>query len=109
MGDTRATHNDGYRYRVPFASGKKIKVGQSCHGDFSHHRGGPFQYAVDFSVPVGTPLHAAREGVVAKVKIDSNIGGRDPSYKKHGNTIKVIHDDGTVGLYLHLQKNGAVV
>lgn len=54
-------------------------------------------------MPVGTPIIAARAGVVVKTENSQNGRGTDPS----GNFVRILHDDGTMGVYLHL-KQGSV-
>ncbi len=61
-GDVTAKHDDSYLYRIPFSEGLAVKVMQSCFGTFSHT--GPTKYAIDFGVREGTPIHAARGGIV---------------------------------------------
>ncbi len=54
-------------------------------------------------MPEGTPIIAARSGVVVKTENEQAGRGNDPS----GNFVRVQHDDGTEGAYLHL-KQGSV-
>lgn len=109
MGDFRtARHDDSHVYLVPYEHGTKHIVGQGYHGSFSHSEPGR-EFAIDFSMPEGTPVHAARGGVVVKVKEDSNQGGNSDSYKKDGNLVAILHADGSIGEYIHLQQNGAIV
>ncbi len=105
--DTRAKHNSRYIYRLPYQKNKKFRVSQSCNGRISHF--GNFKYAIDFEMPIGTPIHAAREGTVITVKEDSNAGGFSKQYANKANYIIIEHADGTVGEYVHLKHNGALV
>ena len=57
----------------------------------------------------GTPVHAARGGVVVRVKDDSDIGGSSMRYDRWNNYVLIRHDDGTLGYYCHLQKGGVCV
>jgi murein DD-endopeptidase MepM/ murein hydrolase activator NlpD len=54
-------------------------------------------------MPEGTPIIAARSGRVVKIENDQAGRGNDAS----GNFVRVLHDDGTQGVYLHL-KQGSV-
>jgi hypothetical protein len=57
MGDAvNARHEEDFVYQLPFEKGAAFVVGQGYNGDFSH-RG---EKALDFVMPVGTPVHAAR-------------------------------------------------
>lgn len=96
-----ALHN----YTLPFISPSHLKVTQKPDGTFSHQ--GIFAY--DFAMPVGTPIIAAKAGLVALVKDDSDIGGYDKQYMNQANYIFIYHADGTVASYLHLKKKGVVV
>ncbi|MBL7727730.1 MAG: M23 family metallopeptidase, partial [Dinghuibacter sp.] len=103
---SRVTENlDSYTYNLPYAPGAGYKVVQGYGGWFSHKN----IAAIDFSMPVGTPVHAAREGVVYSYKSDSNEGGPWPKYKNKANYLMIKHADGSIACYWHLQKNGVVV
>lgn len=103
-----AKHDDSIVYWLPYEHSRKFRVGQGYHGSFSHSKPGR-EYALDFSMPKGTPITAARDGIVAQVKQDSDRGGSSKSYEKDGNKISILHEDGTYADYVHLQKNGALV
>jgi murein DD-endopeptidase MepM/ murein hydrolase activator NlpD len=107
VGSCDAVHDDRYIYSLPYAPGTAFKVSQGHNGSYSHT--GAEQYAIDWRMPVGTPVHAARSGVVVKVKDDSSKGGGDRKYENAANYILIRHDDGTVANYAHLQKNGSKV
>lgn len=102
-----ARHDDSYRYLFPFAHGTKYRVTQGYQGDFTHF--GENEYALDFDLEVGTPVHAARGGLVVEVKEDSRIGGPDARYGEHANYILVAHDDGSFANYVHLRRGGSIV
>jgi murein DD-endopeptidase MepM/ murein hydrolase activator NlpD len=55
-------------------------------------------------MPEGTPVYAAREGVIYSFKDDSNEGGPFANYEKKANYIIIKHNDGSFGCYWHLQK-----
>ncbi|MGH7288853.1 MAG: M23 family metallopeptidase [Myxococcota bacterium] len=59
-------------------------------------------HAFDFVMPVGTPVRAAREGVVARVVDGFTEGGPDPALARFGNVVFVLHGDGTFASYVHL-------
>jgi murein DD-endopeptidase MepM/ murein hydrolase activator NlpD len=62
-------------------------------------------YAYDFAMPVGTVFCAARAGVVGRVEDGHDGNGLDAP----GNQIVVTHEDGTLGVYLHLRRGGGLV
>jgi len=107
LGSRDASHDDDYLYLMPYASGKSYRVIQGFNSRFSHR--GVEQYAVDFRMEIGTPIHAARGGVVARVEESNDKGCWQDGCGKYANFIVVMHDDGTTGEYYHLQQNGALV
>lgn len=90
-----------YRYPLPWRGGP-FRLSQGAEGQYSHF-GPKNRYAMDIAMPVGTQIIAARAGVVVKIENSQSGRGTDPS----GNFVRVLHDDGTMGVYLHL-KQGAV-
>ncbi len=103
---TSVTSNlDSYIYELPFKEGTAHKVVQGYGGRFSHKN----IAALDFAMPEGTPVHAARAGEIYRYKENSNEGGPFPKYGKKSNYIMITHKDGSIGCYWHLQKNGVVV
>jgi murein DD-endopeptidase MepM/ murein hydrolase activator NlpD len=98
---------DDYVYSLPYESGSTHRITQGYDGKFSHQ--GSNKYAIDWQMPEGTPVHAARGGLVVKVKDDSNFGGPDIKYDPYNNYVLIRHEDGTLGHYCHLQKGGITV
>lgn len=107
IGDKDAVHNDDYVYRLPYASGKSYRVIQSFGSRFSHT--GLEQFAIDFLMREGTPVHAAREGVVARLEESNSIGCWEDGCGRYANYVVILHDDGTTGEYYHLLKDGVLV
>lgn len=104
--DSEVTNNlDTYVYELPFKVGTGHKVVQGYGGRFSHKN----IAALDFGMPVGTPVHAAREGFVYSFKDNSNEGGPFAKYGRKANYIIIKHNDGSFGCYWHLQKKGVVI
>jgi murein DD-endopeptidase MepM/ murein hydrolase activator NlpD len=106
-GSLTAVHDDSYVYALPFPAGQTFPVSQGFHGKYSHTGGDCF--SIDFKMPLGTPVHAARPGVVVGIKDDSDSGGGDKKYEWDANYILIQHSDGTLGHYVHLQKSGCRV
>jgi murein DD-endopeptidase MepM/ murein hydrolase activator NlpD len=93
-------------YALPFKSGKWVRVVMG-YDDPRHHSGAQ-RFAIDFAVPIGTEVHAARDGIVVgtgAVPSDAN----DAPETTRGDYVWVRHRDGTVGFYLHLRRGGAAV
>lgn len=98
-------HEDSYPYLLPYEPGTEHLVVQGYNGKFSH-RG---IYALDFAMDTGTPVTAARGGIVVFVKDDSDKGGADASYRNDANYVLVYHSDGSFGNYMHFRKGGIAV
>ncbi len=107
LGSNCAQHDDSYIYQLPYAPGNRFKVTQGYNGKFSHT--GSNQYAIDWDMPEGTLVHAARGGIVVRVKDDSDKGGGSIDYDRYNNYVLIRHEDGTLGHYCHLQKGGCLV
>jgi len=106
-GSAFAQHDDSYVYRLPFAAGTNVRVSQGYNGGLSHK--GLSAYAVDFSLPVGTPIYAAREGEVVGVDVSNDLGGGSPVFRPYMNYVNIRHSDGTLGNYYHLKFEGSAV
>ena len=104
FGSTMVDHDDSSVYSLPYSPGRTYRVSQGYNGKYSHF--GADQFAIDWRMPVGTPVHAARGGIVVGVKSDSNIGGNDSKYDWDANYVLIRHPDGTLGQYVHLLKGG---
>lgn len=89
-------------YCLPYPIGVTAAVSQAW-GDSGTHRG---RFAIDFSMPFGTEITAARSGVVTEIRDqysdDDRTGG-------HENGVFVLHSDGTMASYLHLGEDGVLV
>jgi len=105
-GIENAQHDDSYQYALPYGKRKTFRVVQGFNGGYSHQ--GASRYAVDFAMPIGTPIHAARGGQVIDLQQKHNKGGANRNFAKYANFITILHDDGTTGEYYHLQQNGVV-
>ena len=106
MGSSVAVPDD-YVYSLPYAPGTTHKITQGYDGKFSHQ--GSNKYAIDWQMPEGTPVCAARGGLVVKVKDDSDRGGSSIKFDPYNNYVLIRHDDGTLGHYCHLKKGGVTV
>ena len=107
VGRRDADHDDDVIYRLPYASGRSYQVLQGYGSSFSHT--GREAYAVDFYMREGTPVHAARGGVVAMTEERHSIGCWEDGCGRYANFIVIVHDDDTTGEYYHLQQDGVLV
>ncbi len=106
-GVLHAEHDDRVRYLIPWSSSQRFKVGQAVGGTFTHT--GKARFAFDFRMPIGTAVRAARDGTVVRVVEHFDVGGIEERFKKRANAIFILHSDGTIARYLHLQREGALV
>jgi murein DD-endopeptidase MepM/ murein hydrolase activator NlpD len=107
FGSLHAQHDDSYVYALPYAPGTRHWVTQGFNGSFSHF--GDNQYAIDWAMPVGTPVYATRDGVVTGVQDCYSEGRAEERYRDLVNYVMVKHGDGTVAEYDHLQYHGVLV
>ena len=107
LGSCSARHEDDFLYELPYDAGTAFRVTQAYGGSFSHK--GSNKYAIDWKMPVGTLVRAARGGLVVKTKDDSKRGGSSMKYDRYNNYVLIRHEDGTLGHYCHLVKAGCLV
>jgi murein DD-endopeptidase MepM/ murein hydrolase activator NlpD len=102
-----ARHDASARYWVPWSPNLRFEVGQAVGGTYTHN--GNWRFAFDFWMPTGTPIRAARDGTVVRAVEDFSQSGTEERFKKRANSIFILHADGTIARYLHLQRGGANV
>ncbi len=107
FGDKDAKHDKTQAYLLPYEKGKSYVVVQGTGSNFSHY--GLEHFAVDFKMDVGTPVHAARDGVAVKIEESHDKGCWDDGCGAYANYLVVLHDDGTTSEYFHLKKDGVLV
>ncbi len=104
----KGEHDNKYVYTIPYQDGEQYPIGQAYGGKFSHYMKGK-THAIDFTMDEGTPICAAREGVVIFVKDDSNKNGKTIKFQNYGNYITIYHEDGSMANYFHIKKSGSKV
>ena len=107
LGRQATRHDDAAVYRLPYAPGAAFEVVQGAGGAFTHR--GHLRYAIDWAMPEGTEIRAARAGVVVGLHASSDRGGPIPDYLGSENYVWIKHEDGTLGQYQHIQKDGVLV
>jgi murein DD-endopeptidase MepM/ murein hydrolase activator NlpD len=111
IGDHNATHTDIRSYGLPFESGKTFNCSQGFDGSLpsgttsgATHTDAFNKFAVDLMLPNDTVVCAARGGTVVDLdESQSNTPGTK------ANFVRILHDDHTYGIYLHLNKDGVTV
>ncbi|MGV8940361.1 MAG: M23 family metallopeptidase [Lysobacter sp.] len=95
-------------YLLPLAV-DTARIDQGFDGTFSHNDP-ENRYAIDFAVPVGTVVLAARGGVVMQVENGFDRPGLDrDAHAGRANFVRLLHDDGAMSLYAHLKPDGVLV
>lgn len=97
--------DSSFIYSLPFQQGNSYLLVQGYNSKFSH-RG---RLSLDFKMKPGTPVTAARSGVVTRVQQSYKKGGLHKKYLREANVILIRHNDGTQAMYAHLKQNGVAV
>lgn len=97
--------DNSYIYYLPFAKGSKFLLIQAYNSKMSHTK----ELSLDFKMKNGSKICAARDGVVIALKEDSDVGGLNNNFLNEGNHIIIRHEDGSVAMYWHLQKDAVVI
>lgn len=92
------------KFVLPFPVGKSYYCFQGFNSSYSHY--GSFKHAIDFDMPIGTFITAAREGRV--IYVVENYSDNDHAIG-HENIVVVAHEDSTYARYVHLTTNGALI
>jgi Peptidase family M23 len=101
----RVENDTSYIYSLPYATGDKHLLIQAYNSKMSHKS----ELSLDFKMKIGSPVCAARAGLVVAIKKDSEVGGLKDEYLSKGNHIIILHNDGSRAMYWHFNKDGVVV
>ena len=105
IGQPNAQPKASATYILPFISERAFQVSQASDGPIFSHLDLASKYAIDILMPIGTPVVATRSGVVIEnVNQFADDGKAAPEYKDKANYIRILHDDGTWSVYLHLKQ-----
>lgn len=96
-------------YRLPWAEGSTFSIAQAPDGWISTHTGVDNRYAVDFDMPQGTAVLAARRGIVVATEARHGATPDEDPITPNGNYVRVRHEDGTFATYAHLMHGGVSV
>jgi murein DD-endopeptidase MepM/ murein hydrolase activator NlpD len=105
LGEPDARPDTGCAYHLPFPDGKAYGISQGYFGPYTHQD----CRCLDFDMPEGSVVCAARGGRVITVKDDFEGGGPSLAYADKANVIEVLHPDGTWATYAHLKPSSARV
>jgi murein DD-endopeptidase MepM/ murein hydrolase activator NlpD len=101
----KITEDTSYIYALPYENNSSHFLIQGYYSALSHKQ----RAALDFVMKRGTKILAARDGVVARLKEDSDKGGWSRKNLSKANYVIIQHADGTRSGYWHLQQNGVLV
>lgn len=105
LGDVTVTNYErSFEYDLPFQKGKTYKVYQGYNGSFSHLN----ENAIDFIMPEGSDVLAARDGLVVRVVQNNTETCPQVECAKFNNYITIMHSDGTFANYGHIKYNGSI-
>lgn len=106
LGSDSTIPDADHLYSVPFGGDLARQLVQGFDGADTHLGG--MRYSLDFAMPEGTPVLAARVGIVVHVQDGFTEGGTDPDLLERANIVVVGHSDGTLASYGHLAPGIAV-
>ena len=93
-------------YNLPFGVSESYELRQGNCTFHTHSADYRNEFAFDFIMDIGTPIHAARAGKVASIEerfFDGNNKESDFNY------IAIAHEDSSFAFYIHITNNGATV
>lgn len=85
-------------YSLPFKKNKKIRV---CDAPYHLRMNAP--HCIDFYMPEGTPILAARAGTVFKVEDKFKKSYKSPKFASKCNLVMMEHKDKEKTVYVHLK------
>jgi len=86
----------------PFPPQEEYAISQGFMGGRTHNTP-ESEFAIDIAMPVGTSIHAVRSGRIMDVEEDFNRGGTNlEEFGDKANHVRILHDDGTMAVYAHL-------
>lgn len=104
-----AVYDPKVLYRLPYRDGSRYPVVQAPNGPRTTHKAAVNWFAVDFDMPQGTPVVAARDGMVIQAEDRYAESGKNPALADKANYVRILHADGTTAIYAHLMLHGVAV
>ncbi|WP_432670744.1 M23 family metallopeptidase [Flavobacterium sp. SM2513] len=105
LGDANKSDFDtDFAYALPFEKGASFTLHQGYNGSFSHQN----ENALDFTMPVSTPITAVRDGIVVAIVENNVLACPKKECAKYNNYVTIFHSDGTFAEYAHLKRNGVL-
>jgi len=101
LGSDSVTHDAAVAYTMPFGGTERRRL---VAGEGSPTHLNENFYSFDFEMPEGTPVLAARDGIVVYVQDGFTEGGLRPDLIERANLVSIGHPDGTIASYGHLRE-----
>ena len=96
---TIVKYDTNFAYHLPYQKSEEYKVQQGYFGKYTHQN----DRALDFEMPIGTMVSAARSGVII-TQIEHNTKHcANPTCISFNNYIEILHSDGSIANYSHLK------
>lgn len=92
-------------YNLPYEPGSAFPASNTT-GHYRSQNGGVGLYAIDFRMPIGTPIVASRDGKVVASRDEFEDGN---GINLEENFVFIQHSDSTIARYFHLTNGGARV
>ena len=102
VGTLNPRHDSSCYYLPPVPAGSAFRVTQAFNGSFSHNNSHS-RFAVDIAMPIGTDVVAARGGIIIDRDTEYALSGLSEKFLSRANAIRILHADGTIAVYAHLQ------
>lgn len=109
IGDPDAVHDPQAVYRLPYPDDRSFAVSQAPGGPITTHTTPAAAEAVDFDMPEGTAVLAARAGIVVEANLNHGASGTAETLLDKANFIRILQADGTLALYAHLKRASPLV
>jgi murein DD-endopeptidase MepM/ murein hydrolase activator NlpD len=101
----KLTEDTSFVYSLPYENNSSHFLVQGYYSAWSHKS----RAALDFVMKQQTKVLAARDGIVVRLKEDSDKGGWSKKNRTFANYVIVQHEDGTRAGYWHLHSEGVLV
>ncbi len=99
LGSDGTRPDESVLYSAPFGGARPRRL-IAGYGSPTHQEAN--EYAVDFGMPEGTPVLAARAGIVVHVQDGFRDGALTRELLERANLVAIAHVDGTLASYGHL-------